>query len=958
MQAGLGMPRGHAKDFRKTSASRYSRPKPISLKSRGKGTYGGSYILPVAERSALERAAQLLATEWEVARTGEQTLSIEQIAPASAAMVAWKLTRQQDKALTIARQLVDAKVSDPQALLNAAQIINDAGDRDYVEKALALAPNAPELKFLKAVRLVDEGDWDGAATILKELDVPNDEREIVQAMVTLAPYRDAARVVTETELRGVMPKAEADPRALIAFARVVRHRGFFDLAAEAYANARKGITPESNMAPRLMVASYAADSNDATALIELLQGYIPIDEPSNELLWLATAHAIQRPKRPANEEFFKSLPASIRDLPAYAKSHATVLLQLGSIAEAVLILKSLRETTPEDAYVILRLVEAYARLDQAAELKKLAEEIDPANLEGRPEHLMAVAQFLSQHDRTQEALPLGYEILQANQDNPRVALGYTGLFLLDPQKKVVDTPETVQTGTAVVLKDESGSRSSLLIDSGSGLWGIEARPASAEDVKGLIGQKKGFKQLLPRRFQTNEFQEIVEVKSKYLHVFHILMDQFEARFPGHGGLWKIKAQGDDIKPFLEAVRDMEEADRQTARRYTDDKWPLAFVARMLGRDALSFAAYLRHLGKEVFTCEGKLDERNAAVALAVQHQGRGATLDFYTAAVAAQIGALPILKEWFGKLYVPSSAIALLDSLIAREQEKSGQESMSITWTDAGYVRHIPTEEEIRARIAALERSKEQITTHATVEKELLPNDVPELVANIAEKLGDTAFEGIYLARRKGTIFVCDDMPLHVLAKQFAKVQGLWLQPILIAARDAEQLDAGQHSKLLAGLATNGHYTSIGSDDLENAFQGVEGATFYDYAALARCLGGKTAEMRSHVGVAVRFLFSLWGADARGHPQREKATSLLLESLVRDRQTDWAEAIGYTAAALHRHPPAIGYIASWLKGHFLPLAPVNAAYNRYRKTFERQVALSMLKESSSPMALSTMRRES
>lgn len=927
-----------------------------------KGDYAVSFILPAAEHEVLQRAALLLTTEWEAGLTDEQAISPAQIDVASTAMVAWKLTRRQDKAIAIARKLVDIKVDDRQVLLNAAQIINDAGDQEYVEKAIALSPEAPELRFIKALRLVDEGDWDRAAAIFKEIEVPDVEREIVDVMIKLAPFRDPARSSTESEFRTIMPLPEADPRALIAFARVVGYRGFIDLATEAYANARKGIIPTTNMASRLMVASYADENNDTGAVIELLQGYIPVDEPSNELLRLATAHAIQSPKRPANVNFFNLLPSSIRQLPSYAKLHATVLLQLGTPAEAIAILKSLRETDPKDAYVILRLAEAYARLNQSADVKKLAEHIDPTNLTGRAEYMMAVAQLLMQHDRTQEALQLGYSVLLNNQGNPRVALGYTGLFLLDPRKRIVDTPETVKNGTAVILRDQANVASSLLIDDGQGFWGVAARAASADDVKSLVGQKKGFQRPLPRRFQTDEIQEIVEIKSKYLHIFHIVMDQFEIRFPGHGGLWQIRTKGEDIKPFLDVVRDLEEADRQTARRYVDEKWPLVFVARMLGRDVLSFAAYLRHLGHEVASCKGNADEYRKAIKLAAGRQGNGATLDFYTAAIAAKIGALPILKEWFGKIYIPSSTIVLCERLIAREKDKIDEGGMSINWTGSGYIRHIPTEEEIRTRIAALDCTKEQILAHAIVEKELLPDDIPEVVVNLAEKLGEAAFEGIYLARRKGTIFVCDDLPLREIATDLANVEAIWMQPILMAARDANRLEGGVYSKLLARLAASGHHTSIHADDLENVYTGKAGSTFYDFVALADCLGGKTAEMRSHVGVTIRFLLRLWAEEVPEYFPREKVTGIVLESLIRQRKSDWYEAIGYVAAATRRHHTLGEYIVEWLQGHFLPTPPVDAAFRRYKKMSNRLTALSLLRDelasSSSLAALEIVKRNS
>jgi len=89
-----------------------------------------------------------------------------------------------------------------------------------------------------------------------------------------------------------------------------------------------------------------------------------------------------------------------------------------------------------------------------------------------------------------------------------------------------------------------------------------------------------------------------------------------------------------------------------------------------GSDVLSFASYIRQIGHDILTCDGGLQERQSAIAVAIERRGRGATLDVYTAAVAAQIDLLPALKNWFGELYVPSSTITLFDRLLESERDK------------------------------------------------------------------------------------------------------------------------------------------------------------------------------------------------------------------------------------------------------------------------------------------------
>lgn len=48
----------------------------------------------------------------------------------------------------------------------------------------------------------------------------------------------------------------------------------------------------------------------------------------------------------------------------------------------------------------------------------------------------------------------------------------------------------------------------------------------------------------------------------------------------------------------------------------------------------------------------------------------------------------------------------------------------------------------------------------------LLPDDLPEAVAGLVEKLGSSVFEGIYLARERGNLFISDYHPRRRVAAE------------------------------------------------------------------------------------------------------------------------------------------------------------------------------------------------
>src|SRR5262249_1518285 len=178
----------------------------------------------------------------------------------------------------------------------------------------------------------------------------------------------------------------------------------------------------------------------------------------------------------------------------------------------------------------------------------------------------------------------------------------------------------------------------------------------------ILGLQKGDTFAVDKGPVGEETWKVVEIKSKYLHLLHVVMERFEHKFPGSNGMWRFSVKEDgDATEVLDVIRKLSEANRERAKAYTETALPLAFVARMMGGDAPSFAQYLRGLGASVVTCAGSDGEYNAADRFAAENRGRGAVLDLFTAWVAAELGILDILKAWFGRLLTPQSTIDAID---------------------------------------------------------------------------------------------------------------------------------------------------------------------------------------------------------------------------------------------------------------------------------------------------------
>ena len=187
------------------------------------------------------------------------------------------------------------------------------------------------------------------------------------------------------------------------------------------------------MSERGMVAALASDRGDSRAVIEVLDGHLPENVPSRDLLMLAEAHASEYPKRERNVKFFARLSREIRECPEIARCRATVLLDAGEVRDAERIFRSLAKERPTDVYAILRRVEALRRLNRRSEVGPIVLAVEEKLLSGPPEYLMAFAHALRQAGGAERALAFAYEIVRKNSDNPKVSLGYVSLVLGDEE---------------------------------------------------------------------------------------------------------------------------------------------------------------------------------------------------------------------------------------------------------------------------------------------------------------------------------------------------------------------------------------------------------------------------------------------------------------------------------------------------------------------------------------------
>lgn len=845
------------------------------------------------------------------------------------AMIAHQILQDGDKAIERATRIADLGLTETQVLANAVQVAFAWHRMDLARRLVGLAPDDPDLAFHAAVIAVQDGDWDLAVRRFAVANVPKQERVMVDTVTALARIKAGAD--DAPTLDAVRETAGESPRALVLVARIATDIGEADLARLIYRQAVESVDGDSHIATRLMVASLAEEIGTPSDVIDLLDRRLPVHGYPREHAWLAVAHANERPHRRRNLAFFERLTPEARRRHEIARAHASVLLDVGKVAEALGLLRRLHDEEIGDAYVSLRLVDALRRSGDGRGADRVLRTVPLDQARGAPESIMMLARAVDANGEPERAYRAAYELVRKHPDRPDLALNYVGLGFMRNGENPCFRKSVAGLDASVTIEGPGGAARTFVIDAGPEFYGIPVEVPTGPAARLVEGKRSGDTFEVPRAGADPEIWTVREVGSKFLHLHHRILEEFGSRYAGAGGLARFTTNEGDISEVLAVVRRTSEINRSNAQFYLDGQGPLVVVARMLGGDPVSFAQYSRGLGGEIATCLGSAQERDAALALATGSEGRGIVLDPYTAWVSAEMGILSALADWFGTLHVPHSALSMIDRLLDQERGKLGQQQMSVSWVDGTFYRQEADDEHTRAQIALLEAGRAKIADACSVHHVLLPDEIGEAATKMLEMAGARFLDAAFLARERDVPLMSDDLHYRAWAGLATGCTGLWLQPALMRMVDRGRIEPSAYATALVGLAArkHGHVSFTGGALFEICRQ--DDAKLSGFRAALGYIGGRTADMPSHLVVVSELLQFLWEPGADVSPLRcRAATGMLFEALLRHRSRDWSEWLVRMIRYAPRTIAARRYIHGWLRGHFIAIDVLDTSARRTR----------------------------
>lgn len=889
-----------------------------------------SPLLAADRREKLEQGAALMQRHWDVVRYYENAGHSSWISVALNLITAYRALGDLASAQQVSDQMLTIGSSEPGTYLAAAQVAIDDNQFADAVSVLRSAPAGAPTTLALMVAYSNLNDWQAVietATPERRAELPPADQQMFDVMLFRAGRAaDPASDLDEAVDR-LLTAWPCSVAAHIAVADIYRADKPDDVPA-IVAKAKSLITAETGYSDRVMFAQLSLYREAWDDIIAVLDEYVPVDRPSEPLAWLAFAFA-NGATRPRTSHFFQSLAPEVIALPRYARLAGAAEHNRGDLKAAEAYLQTAITAGPSDLRAYLLLASTLERANHLSDAIDLLRGIDDNAVNGSPIDYMRLAHFHRRSGDVERGLRLGYRVAASHRDDEKLMAAYPGLIFLDEALPApIGRAGPAQIDFWFDLEGLEGARNISGVIDAQVIAGVTTFDPAHPLAAALDGKTVGDIIIMPAELGGERRYRVHELKHKYIWLLHDIMATHAARFPDATSLIEMTMKEGDVQPVLDMVRDLQQRSDVVTEAYVGFPIPLSAVAAMARKPVLGVAEHLTSSGINLRTCLGAQEEREEAAASVRAARAKGAVLDTLTAWQLREMGHLAAAKDYFGRLCIPRSTFDDFLEMRATIEANRGREFMTMGFYGDQPWRHIHTPEDTEARFAAINAAITDFETYC----EVLPVEgfADVRLENMMGRFAAAqVFDPISLAHSEGLILVSEDLNLRQFAAQQQVIGGAWLQVVLnvlamdgaIAERDyliaVGILGAMRHDHLWLDAAT-----MIGMLTLD------DNRAFALFEAAIRFMGGRKAEMRSHLAVTLDFMRGIW-VTTLPEWQKGRAIGCLLTQLVASRPTDWMAILHFLDADLGKQGNRLAarghdYLVDWIKGHFYKLDDVRS----------------------------------
>jgi hypothetical protein len=878
-------------------------------------------------RRSLDDAILVLSGLWETRKTSEGGYGDGDVALASNLMLAFRTVGDFKSGVALLREVLPIAGDDQDFLIRAAATAVEAGDTIADELITKLDEGVAKQQLSLHIAIT-RGEWQRLGSLDPAMveRFPEVERQTSLTAIRLGQLEGKQDEEVRTKLEALLAELDGgDIRSELLVAHYSKIRGIEETAQRAWEQAYSRIGSDTHYSARMMAALYASKNQLASEVADLLWDAIPRNQDSQELKALANAVVSERPMRKRAAEFFSSLPDELRKEEPYQYFEGLAHFNSGALDLAEPFIRA-RMVKRADISVVLLLLSLLKRQRRESEIPSILFELDISSLPGSPGEKLALAHELAACGEVQQALEFGYRVQTDNPSDPDAALRYVSLFFSIEEKAGFVAASEVGEGVWVKLESDGGRSLEFTVDRERDDAGAGFFAPSHEMAVRAMGLKLGAEFTITQPIGGPVTWRVAEVKHRFVHALHVVLGTFQTNFPKEKGIFSWTMKEDDITPIVEFMKGHAERRQRFLEIYVRHGVPLGMMAGLIGLTTIEFAGGLAEAGEWVRVCHGNRFERAEALRAIRQAGSGGVVLDALAALKVANLDLFDVIQDAFGEILLPQACMDELVVFSKQEAPVAGR-SMTTWWQDGKLYRREFTREEVLEHDAYIRQQLDKIAAACRIVPAVAPNTASSLADSIAEEFDEAALAAAYVAA-EGRLLLSEDMHIRTIAKNAWNVKGVWLQAVLMHAREAGTLPETRYASAISQLASARHeHLSLDAKVLMQLLEDNCGGDLKAFTLTAQNIGNSNADIFNHVSVVADFINQTRGTRKASASIRLKAIGVLMEKLVRYGNVPWPFIIGrledqvlpldgtYGEAALLERD--MSYVGEWLKGHFL-----------------------------------------
>lgn len=909
--------------------------------------------IPEARLEKLRAGAALLQRHWDEVQHYEHAAEPNWTMVGYNLITTYRALGDLDQAKLVADQVLATNTKDPDAVLSAAWVEIDRDDFTAAERHLRSVPISDQAVLPLLVALSNQHKWSDLieeATEERRSKLPAHAHQLFDVLVFRARHAGKMSNDLDGDVEQLLERWPLGVGAHIAVADIYRAAKPDALAAMAE-KAKSLITAETSYSDRVMFAQLSLFREAWDDIISVLDGHVDVDHPSEPLAWLAHAFA-NAPTQARTSQFYRSLAPEVIALSRYARLAGAAEHNRGDLKAAERYLRSAISAHPTDLRAILLLSSTVMRDNREADARDLIAGVDDDAVDGSAADLMRLAYHHRRAGEPERALKLGYRVAAANRTDEGIVSSYPGLIFMDEAMPApIDRTGPAQPGFWFDLEGLESTRNVIGIIDDEDIPGVDSFAPDHPLAAALADKKVGDLIEMPAEIGEPRRYRVRELKHKYIWLLHDIMASHAARFPAARSMFEMTMKDGDVQPVLNMVRELQDKDDIVTQTYTAFPVPLVAVAASSHRSVLQVAEHLVTTGTNLRTCLGAHDERAEAAGFVRKARGEGAVLDTLTVWQLRELGHLKAAKNYFGRLCIARSTMDEMIELRAKIEMNRGREFMTMGYEGDQAWRRVHTPEDTEARftwinaiIAELEATCEILPAEGTLD--------PRLDKFLSSFGAHDIFDPIKLARSEGLIIISEDLNLRQYAAQHGVKGGAWLQVVLNVFAAESQITEDEYLVAVGMLGAMRHdHLWLDGQTMLRMLTLEDPRAFVLFEAAIQFMGGRNADMFSHISVTLDIMRGVWLAKLPEW-QRGRAVGRLLEQLVRSRPNDWKAVLHVLDTELAKHARsgdqlarrALDYLADWIKGHFYDLEEIRSA-EHIKATFVSKKTMKMAHKS-------------